>query len=129
METNEEKKAYLLQVANTIREQLRGTTKWNVLCSWGITRYGATWIKKGDYECAALVLNVNGLIHKGRVVIAYDEGMDSYSVILMNKDFKAVGEWHDDVMFDELGGLIDSLVERPKGMSDAEYARRLYESY
>ena len=68
-----------------------------------------------------LVLDVSGLVHKGRVIVAYNEGADTYEVCLKDKNGNRIGEWHDDVYCDEVGSLVDSLVERPLDMSQEDY--------
>ena len=55
-------KEYVMQIAQTIKEQLIGLTPMPVLMSWGISEFAATIFK----ELPALRIKVNGLLH-GRI--------------------------------------------------------------
>ena len=111
-----------VRMAKTALNQIIATTDANIICSWGVSGWGAGWIfnENGCY-LPCLILDVSGLIHTGRVIIAYNEGSDVYEVALYDAKGNRKGDWHTDVYCDELGSLIDSLVERPKGMSDEDY--------
>lgn len=119
--THEEMKKYAVEISNTILEQIIGTTDVSVVMSWGIRGYGAGIVKHNDVKMPCLVLDVSGLVHEGRVLVAYNEGVDTYEVLLKDKEGNNVGDWHEDVYFDDLGSLLDSLIERPADMSDEEY--------
>ena len=54
-------KEYVMQIAQTIKEQLIGLTPMPVLMSWGISEFAATIFK----ELPALRIKVNGLLHAG----------------------------------------------------------------
>lgn len=107
-------KEYVLEVANTIREQLVTLTPFNTIMSWGIGRFAATVYK----DLPALKFKVNGRLHKGAVIIALN-GADYYEVYLQNG--KGTTLINDEVCFDELGDLIDEHIER--GTDKAEYDR------
>ena len=110
------------RVAKVAWEQIVGTTGANIVASWCIRGVGAgVVINESGYYLPCLVLAVSGLIHKGRVIVALNEGLDEYEVALWNKSGQRVGRWHTGLMFDELGAKIDELVERPKGMTDEDY--------
>ena len=84
--------------------------------SWGVY-----WKTYGFYEgMPTLMLKVSGVVHKGWVYISLNESKDLYEVRLLTSDRKVV-DMIDDVYFDNLGSLVDSMVERPVGMSDEEY--------
>ena len=84
--------------------------------SWGVY-----WRTYGFYEdMPTLMLKVSGAVHKGWVYVSLNEGKDLYEVRLLNKDREVVA-LVDEVYFDDLGSLIDSMIERPIGMSDEEY--------
>lgn len=106
-------KDYVMQIANTIAQQLLATTRQNVLFSWGAF-YGfrATIYK----DMAALKFRVNGRLFQGDVIIAYNEN-DTYEVYLKNEDGTRLVK--DDVYFDEMGEVIDVAIER--GENKAEY--------
>ena len=59
-------KEYVMQIAQTIKEQLIGLAPMPVLMSWGISGFAATIFK----ELPALRIKVNGLLHAGYVIIA-----------------------------------------------------------
>lgn len=71
-------KEYVIQIAQTIQEQLIGLTPMPVLMSWDIAEFAAT-IFKG---LPALRIKVNGLLHTGYVIIALN-GSDYYEVYLL----------------------------------------------
>lgn len=68
---------YVMQVAQTVKEQLTGLTPIPVLMSWGIEEFAAI-IYKG---LPALRIKVNGRLHAGYVIIALN-GSDYYEVYL-----------------------------------------------
>lgn len=97
-------KEYVIQIAQTIQEQLIGLTPMSVLMSWGIAEFAAT-IFKG---LPALRIKVNGLLHTGYVIIALN-GSDYYEVYLLKgKDAECVNE---EVCYNELGDVIDRAIE------------------
>jgi len=109
----------ILEIAKTINSQLNATTSFFVRGSWGISKRAATLYN----EMPTLALRVSGVLHKGWVYIAYDEGRDLYNlyaVSLRGVVKKAV----DGVFCDEFGDIIDQMIERSAAMSDAEYRRK-----
>ena len=120
--TTLEKKIEAVRVANLIIEQLTDTTDANVLMSWGVRGHGAGYVRGRDgIEMPCLILDVSGLMHTGRVVVALNEGADVYEVAIYNARGERCGDWICDVTCDTLGSLLDSLIERPKGMTDEDY--------
>lgn len=120
--TTLEKKIEAVRVANLIIKQLTDTTDVNVLMSWGVRGHGAGYVRGRDgIEMPCLILDVSGLIHTGRVVVALNGGDDVYEVALYDVRGNRVGDWIGDVTCDMLGSLLDSLIERPKGMTDDDY--------
>ena len=120
--TTLEKKIEAVRVANLIIKQLTDTTDVNVLMSWGVRGHGAGYVRGRDgIEMPCLILDVSGLIHTVRVVVALNEGDDVYEVALYDVRGNRVGDWIGDVTCDILGSLLDSLIERPKGMTDEDY--------
>lgn len=84
--------------------------------SWGVY-----WRTYGFYEgMPTLMLKVSGLLHKGWVYISLNEGKDLYEVRLLTQH-KEVVQVVDEVYFDDLGRLVDTLVERAEYMDDEEY--------
>ena len=125
MENCKGAKDVAVRVANVIVEQLRATTAQNIMWSWGIHGWGAGWVfNDEEFYMPCLVLDVSGLMHKGRVVVALNDGLDTYEVALFDHHGKRVGDWHKDIYFDTLGKVLDELIEKPAGMSDEEYQTR-----
>ena len=117
-----EKKIEAVRVANIIIEQLTYTTDANVLMSWGVRGHGAGYVRGRDgIEMPCLILDVSGLMHTGKVVVALNEGSDVYEVALYDAFGERCGDWIGDVTCDMLGSLLDSLIERPIGMTDEDY--------
>lgn len=107
-------KEYVMQVAQTIREQLVALTPIPVLMSWGIEEYAATLYK----DMPALRFKVNGHLHAGYVIVALN-GSDYYEVYLL--DGTGARCINEEVCFDELGDVIDEAIER--GTDKEEYDR------
>lgn len=105
-------KEYVMQVAETIKEQLVSLTPMPILMSWGIKEFAATLY--GDMP--ALRLKVNGRLHAGYVIIALN-GSDYYEVYLESD--KGAEYVNEEVCFDELGDVIDRAIE--SGSDKAEY--------
>ena len=109
-------KNFVLEMANTIKDQLVGMTPLNVICSWGIEKFVATEYK----GMAALRFHVNGRLFRGNVIIAYN-ALDYYEVYLQNyAGTECIGA---EVYFGELGSVIDEAIER--GKDETEYQRFL----
>ncbi len=99
-------KEYIIEVAQTIKSQLYGTTQINVLMSWGIKKFIATTYK----DMPALRFAVNGRLFKGMVIIALN-GYDYYEIYLL--DTKAgIRCISKESCFDELSSIIDEAIER-----------------
>lgn len=111
-------KEYVIQIAQTIQEQLIGLTPMPVLMSWDIAEFAAT-IFKG---LPALRIKVNGLLHTGYVIIALN-GSDYYEVYLLKgKDAECVNE---EVCYNELGDVIDRAIEC--GTDKEEYEKNCHQ--
>ena len=105
-------KEYVMQVAQTIKEQLVALTPMTVLMSWGIKEFAATLYR----DLPALRIKVNGRLHAGYVIVALN-GSDYYEVYLVKgREVECVNE---EVCFDELGDVIDRAIE--SGTDKAEY--------
>lgn len=82
--------------------------------SWGCSCMSSVTVtEKTDFGTYAkgLLLTVNGMIHKGHVLITLN-GSDLYDFVLLNKQYNPVGEKQTDIYFDDLFDQIDRLVER-----------------
>lgn len=111
-------KEEVLAIANTINQQISLTANIIVQLTWGVSKRLAT-IYKG---MATLKLRVSGAIHKGWVYISLNQGTDTYEITLTDVHGNIKNEL-TDIYFDQLGTLIDSLVERPANMTDNEYTK------
>ena len=108
---------YCREVAETIFNQLFfSIDKW-VFFSWGMRVKACTYFN----GMPTLKMLVSGAVHKGWVYISLDEGSDSYEVRLLDNEEKNILQVHSDIFCDEVGALVDSLVERPNDISDEEY--------
>lgn len=111
-----------LSMAQTIWKTLfMSRTAFEVL-SWGITQKTATIYE----QMLALQLKVNGMVHKGYVIICYDEGNDSFTVYLLDKQ-RTVVKKIEDIYCDELGKRIDEEIERPQNVSATTYRTKTFE--
>lgn len=110
---------FLMKIANEINRQIRCGVTADVIMSWGISKRIATVYN----YMATLALRVSGILHEGWVYVSLDEGRDVYIVTLLSTDKKNVVSVHDEVYCDDLGGLIDSLVEREMEWTDEEYKK------
>ena len=117
---------HVRSVVNTIFSQLLHTTSIDVINSWGISKMYATQIVKNvngeDFTMAALVMQVNGFQFQGKVYIALDEGSDYYR-IYGEKD-GTTKEYHHNISFDELGDVLDSMIETGS-MTKEEYQAKV----
>lgn len=104
---------HIISVAETIRQQLVALTDRDILNSWGITGISATTCE----DMPALKLNVTARLHKGSVIVALNEGADSYEIFL--NDEKGRRKVAEDIFFDELSDFIDRTIE--KGEDEKEY--------
>lgn len=110
---------FVLNIANEINRQIRCGVTTDVVMSWGVSKRIATVYN----NMATLALQVSGVLHKGWVYISLDEGRDVYVVTLLSEDKKKVVSVHDEVYCEDLGSLIDNLVERKTEWTDDEYKK------
>lgn len=109
--------SFILTVANEISRQIRCGVTADVVMSWGVSKCIATVYN----DMATLALRVSGILHKGWVYVSLDEGRDVYIVTLLSSDKKKVISVHDEVYCEELGSVIDNLVERKEEWTDEQY--------
>lgn len=117
---------HVRSVVNTIFSQLLHTTPIDVIKSLGISKMYATQIVKNvngeNFTMAALVMQVNGFQFQGEVYIALDEGSDYYRIY--GEKNGTTKEYHHDIAFDELGDVLDSMIETG-GMTKEEYQAKV----
>ena len=111
------KQEFLMKIANEINRQIRCGVTTDVVMSWGISKRIATVYQ----DRSTLDLCVSGVLHKGWVYISLDEGRDCYVVTLLSADKSKVIKVREEVYCEELGSVIDNLVERKEGWSDDMY--------
>ena len=111
-------------IVNTINEQLNAVTPLRVLLSWGISKRSAITYN----GMPTLALEVDGLLHKGWVYIAYDRGPDLYSIYALN----AKGEPKrtiEGVYFEDLGNVLDGIIERDPSTTVSDYKKSVETFY
>lgn len=108
---------FLMKIANEINRQIRCGVTVDVIMSWGVSKRIATVYQ----DRATLALRVSGVLHKGWVYVSLDEGRDCYVVTLLSADKNKVIKVRDEVYCEELGSVIDSLVERKEEWTDDMY--------
>lgn len=118
---------FMLNVAKTIWNQIKASVEsmW-VLYSWGVSKK----VYREYNGMATLALRVTGLLHKGWVYISYNEGKDLYEVRLMTTrhTLKNGTKVYEEVYGEDLGGLIDSIVERGNCSEDEYYKKAMKDS-
>lgn len=124
-DNDEERKqweASALKVAKIICKQITAAPA-AIWQSWAMERPSAL-IWEGR---AGLIFRVNGLQHRGDVVVTLDEGRDLYDVAtLQDVDGEIITtRQQTGVYCDDLAHVIDTMVERPEGMTDEEYTAAL----
>lgn len=88
------------------------------LMSWGVVEMKGIIYN----EMASVLFTVNGFLHKGDVIVAYNGGTDYFEVYLLDKDRKVVGS-SVDICFEELVSTIDQMVETK--VEDADYYAKI----
>lgn len=111
------------EIASTIWLQLSGYTPHYILWSWGLRDLRAVELNRQ----AGLAFDVNGFLFSGTVIIKLDEGADLYDVCLEKDGTISVAK--EGVFYDELGNIIDSLVEKKPETSAEEYAKQISSKY
>lgn len=104
-------KKITISIASTIWSQLKATTNFFVLASWGIKK--RMYFHHEGLGMSGLVLEVSGKLYQGHLFIAYNEGWDVYELYKLNG--LVVELIKEDIHFDELGTVIDKNVENPAG--------------
>ena len=134
-----ERPDYVKVIADKAMEQIQlsliedyGRKEWiGVLQSWGCVMPDKSVVGKilRWREMPALALHVHGYEHEGWVIVSLNEGADTYEVELADEQFYAKeGSRVEDVYCDQLGSLIDTMVERGT-CSEEEYKAKIAASY
>ncbi len=98
-------KEYIDEMCNYIKKIFSYSLR--IVWSWGPDNYRHVVYK----EMPALRFEVNGFVHKGDVIVAFNGGADAFEVYCLDKS-EAVVNSRDDVYFDELVNVIDEMVEK-----------------
>ena len=104
----------------TIQRQLMLNLDIATFFSWGVNKMKILLFR----NMPTLGLNVSGLLHKGWVYISLNEGMDLYEITLLTSNYRVI-KTIDEIYCDQLGTIVDQLVERAPGMTDSEYANAI----
>ena len=116
--TNEDYE-YCKAVANEIYNQLFWSIDRDVFWSWGVSK-----MCYGFYNnMPTRMIRVSGLVHKGWVYVSLNEGKDLYEVRLLNVR-RQLKKTVEDVYGEDLGAIIDGLVECPTSMTAKEYEKK-----
>ena len=75
-----------------------------------------------DFTMAVLVMQVNGFQFQDKIYIALDEGSDYYRIY--GEKNETTKEYHHDISFEELGDVLDSMIET-WGMTKEEYQAKV----
>ena len=120
MKHTEEQMEYDLEVAKECFRQIRTLTPLHIYFSWGVSKVNYTIWR----DMPALVLQVNGFLHKGKLLVCYDGSSDAYNIYCLNNQREVVKQ-REEVYFDELPDAIDGLIERAPGTSTEEYEAQI----
>lgn len=104
----------------TIQRQLMWNVDIATFFSWGVNKMKILLFR----DMPTLGINVSGLQHKGWVYISLNEGLDLYEITLLTSNYKIL-KTIEEVYCDQLAQIVDELVERSPGMTDAEYANAI----
>ena len=113
----------LMEIVTTINQQLLISAPIHIQMSWGVSKRIACVYM----DMPTLKLKVQGFEHKGWVLISLNEGLDLYEIRLMTLKGEVV-KTVDQVFFDEMGDLVDRLVERGEGPQE-KYFEKINEEY
>lgn len=115
----QEREQKAIRTATTILTQIKANPQ-HLSDSWAMQNPTATY-----YAAApALCFEVYALQHTGRVIVSLDEGRDLYDIRTLNDKGDTIEE-RRGIFCDDLATVIDTMVERPEGMTDAEYIAAL----
>ena len=113
-------------MARTTMQQIVAGVGASVYYSWGCSKKVYCEI---DGKCG-LAMRVNGFCFSGWVVILLNGGADLYEVYTA-KDVKNLATYenkHTDIYCDQLGSVLDEIIEKGN-MSDEEYNARVDKEY
>lgn len=98
-------------IIETMLMQIIAGVSLNVYLCWGTEKIYGTIYNNND----CLILKVDGMKYKGFVFIQFVEGLDLYSISLVDDNKQdgndKVKEIYSQVYNEDLGGVIDELIE------------------
>ena len=110
-------KEFIMATAKTIEQQILWSINKFEYMSWGISKKAAI-----EYDgMATLALRVSGAVHKGWAFISLNEGKDCYEVRLLNVARTKVKRTLEEVYCDNLGEVLDGLIEKDPTLPDDKY--------
>lgn len=115
----QEREQRAIRTATTILTQIKANPQ-HLSDSWAMQNPTATYYA----DAPALCFEVNALQHTGRVIVSLDEGRDLYDIRTLSDKGDTIEE-RRGIFCDDLAHVIDEMVERPAGMTDAEYIAAL----
>lgn len=118
-EQRKEWEARALKVATIIYKQITAAPA-DIWQSWAM-EHPAAIVWEGR---TGLIFRVNGLQHRGSVIVTLDEGRDLYDIRTLSDEGDTIEE-RRGIFCDDLAAVIDEMVERPATMTDAEYIAAL----
>ena len=118
-ESQQEREDRARRIATTILTQIKANPD-HLSDSWAMQHPTATYYAGAP----ALCFEVNALQHTGRVIVSLDEGRDLYDIRTLSDKGDTIEE-RTGIFCDDLAAVIDEMVERPAGMTDAEYIAAL----
>lgn len=107
------------EIAKVAYKQIFASISQNTFWCWGVSKVQYCFYN----DMPTLMLRVSGLVHKGWVYVSLNEGRDVYEVRLLNTR-KTLKKTVDEVYCDELGAMIDHLIEKPASMTMETYGKR-----
>lgn len=110
---------YAKSVTTEMYKQLFWSIDRDVFWSWGVSKRGYGFYN----DMPTMMLRVTGLVHKGWVYVSLNEGKDLYEVRLLNVR-RQLKKTVEDVYGEDLGAIIDGLVECPTSMTAKEYEKK-----
>lgn len=107
-------KEYVMEVVETTKSQLLGTTPINTILSWGVSGFIGSVYK----DMPTLKFHVSARLFKGFVMVSLNEGADYYEIYLGNEN--GIRCLATDVVFEDFGDMIDVAIERGENKTEYE---------
>lgn len=112
--------AKVTNVAKTILDQILANVGGSVFYSWGAYNLRASIV--GNFP--TLKMDVSGVLFTGTVAVVLNEFWDVYEIHTKGKCDDRFTCVRNEVYFDELGWVLDSIIERNPEWTDEEYSEK-----